>query len=126
MEVRPFKMEDLDEIIQLHKGHTFPVPHFSHMLDIIVIEDKDKIVAWGYTEKLVEAVFVPGMNLPKATKVKSLMLLVEKLIQLTKDRGIEQIHCFIQDDKFAQLLVERFDLGVSSGTSLVKNIKSNG
>lgn len=126
MVARRFKMEDLDEIIQLHKGHTFPVPHFSHMLDIVVVEDNEKIVAWGYTEKFVEAVFIPGKDLPNITKVKSLMSLTEKLGELTRDRGIEQIHSFIQDEKFARLLVERFDYGVASGTPLFLNLKPNG
>jgi hypothetical protein len=126
MEARLFKIEDLDEIIALHKGHSFPVPHFNRMLDIVVIEDKGKIVAWGYTEKLVEAVFVPGKDLPNITKVKSLMSLITKLVQLTADRGIEQTHSFIQDERFAQLLVERFNFGVASGTPLFLNIKPNG
>lgn len=126
MEARPAKPEDWDFLVALTRGHTFPFPDFKNILDVVVIEDNGKIVAWGYTEKFVEAIFVPATDAPNITKVKSLKSLSAKLGELTRARGIEQIHSFIQDEKFAKLLVERFNYGVCSGTPLFLNLDING
>ena len=126
MEARPAKPEDWDYLVVLSKGHNFPFPDFKNILDVVVIEDSGKIIAWGYTEKFVEAVFIPANSSPNITKVKSLKSLSKKLGELTRARGIEQIHSFIQDDKFAKLLVERFNYGVCTGTPLFLNLDNNG
>lgn len=126
MEVRPAKKEDWDSLLLIHKGHGFPFPDFRNMLDVLVVEDKGKIIAWGYTKKFVEIVFVPAINAPSITKVKSLKLLSEKSTELTKARGIDQVHSFVTDDTFAKLLVERFNYGVCTGTPLFLNIDDNG
>lgn len=123
MIVRAAKQEDLNQLIEINKNHTFPFPpDFSSMLDILVVEKEGRIVAWGYTKKQVEIVFVPDLDSPKPTIVKSLKLLSEKSSELTKERGISQVHCFVQDPDFAALLVERFGYGVCSGTALFLNV----
>jgi hypothetical protein len=126
MIVRPAKSEDVDSLIELHQGHSFPFPSFDNTLDILVVEKDGKIVAWGYTKKYVEIVFVPGKNLPNPTVVKSLKLLVDKSTELTKARGINQVHAYVKDESFAKLLVERFNYGVIDGTPLVFNLDTNG
>jgi hypothetical protein len=126
MEVRPAKKEDWDYLIEIHKGHEFPFPDFKNMLDVLVVEDNGKIVAWGYTKKFVEIVFIPKVETPTITKVKSLKLLSEKSTELTKARGIDMVHSFVTDDKFARLLVERFNYGVCTGTPLFLDLDDNG
>jgi hypothetical protein len=126
MEVRPAKKEDWPYLIELHKGHPFPFPDFKNMLDILVVEDNGKVVAWGYTKKYVEIVFVPDINTPKSTKVKSLRLLSEKSTELTKARGIDMVHSYVTDEQFAELLVKRFNYGVCTGTPLFLDLDDNG
>lgn len=126
MEVRPAKKEDWPFLLELSKGHDFPFPDFKNMLDVLVVEDNGQVIAWGYTKKYVEIVFVPKVSLPKSTKVKSLKLLSEKSTELTRARGIDQVHSYVKDEKFAKLLVERFNYGVCTGTPLVLNIDDNG
>src|SRR6187431_1683091 len=101
MIVRPANKEDWDSILELHKGHSFPFPDFKNMLDVLLVEDNGKLVAWGYTKKFVEIVFVPAISSTKITKVKSLKLLSEKSSELTKARGIDMVHSFVVDDDFA-------------------------
>jgi len=96
------------------------------MLDVLVVEHEGKIVAWGYTKKQVEIVFVPAVDSPKITKVKSLKLLSEKSTEITKARGIDMVHSFVEDIDFAQLLVERFNYGVCKGTPLFLDLDNNG
>ena len=119
-------VEDWDSILELHKGHSFPFPDFKNMLDVLVVEDNGKLVAWGYTKKFVEIVFVPAISSTKITKVKSLKLLSEKSSELTKARGIDMVHSFVVDDDFAKLLVERFNYGVCTGTPLFLDLDDNG
>jgi hypothetical protein len=126
MEVRPAKREDWSQLVELHRGHEFPFPNFNNILDILVVEDNEKIVAWGYTKKFVEIVFVPKLDSPKATKVKSLKLLSEKSTELTKARGIDMVHSYVTDESFAKLLVERFNYGVCAGTPLFLDLDDNG
>jgi hypothetical protein len=126
MEVRPAKKEDWPFLVELHKDHPFPLPDFKNILDVLVVEDNKKIVAWGYTKKFVEIVFVPAINSPKITKVKSLKLLSEKSTELTKARGIDMVHSFVTDDYFAKLLIERFNYGVCTGTPLFLDLDDNG
>lgn len=126
MIVRPAKKEDWPFLLKIVEGHTFPLPDFKNMLDILVVEDDGKIVAWGYTKKFVEVVFVPAVDSSKITKVKSLKLLSEKSTELTKARGIDMVHSFVTDDDFAKLLVERFNYGVCTGTPLFLDLDDNG
>jgi len=126
MEVRPAKVTDWPELLTIHKGHSFPFPDFRNMLDVLVVEHEGKIVAWGYTKKQVEIVFVPAVDSPKITKVKSLKLLSEKSTEITKARGIDMVHSFVEDIDFAQLLVERFNYGVCKGTPLFLDLDNNG
>lgn len=126
MIVRPVKSEDVDALIALHKDHPFPFPKFDNMLDILVVERDGKILAWGYTKKYVEVVFVPDKNSPKPTIVKSLKLLVDKSTELTIARGIDQVHSYVTEPEFAKLLVERFNYGVCTGTPLFLNLDTNG
>jgi hypothetical protein len=52
--------------------------------------------------------------------------LSEKSTELTKARGIDMVHSFVTDDKFARLLVERFNYGVCTGTPLFLDLDDNG
>lgn len=118
MIVRPAKKEDWPDLVRLVKEHDFPLPVFKNMVDILVIEDEGKIVAWGYTKRFVEIVFIPDRQSSKVKKIKSLKLLSEKSTELTKARGIDMVHSFVSDPDFAKLLVERFGYGVCTGTPL--------
>lgn len=118
MEVRPAKQEDFDQLVALHAGHDFPFPSFDNILDVLVVEKDGKIVAWGYTKKFVEVVFVPDKNSPRSTKVKSLKLLSNKSSELTIARGIDMVHSFVKDESFAELLVKHFNYGVCTGQAL--------
>lgn len=125
MIVRPAKKEDYQTLVELHRDHSFPFPDFDNILDILVAADNGKIVAWGYTKKYVEVVFVPDKKSPDITKVKALKLLTEMSSNLTIARGIDQIHSYVEDEKFAQLLVERFNYGVCTGIPLFLNLEKN-
>lgn len=126
MEVRPAKKEDFPFLLELNRGHSFPFPDFKNILDILVVEDNGEIVAWGYTKKYVEIVFVPNVDLPNITKVKSLKLLSEKSTELTKERGIDMVHSYVKDERLVKLLVERFNYGVCTGTPLFLDLENNG
>lgn len=126
MEVRPAKKEDWPQLIELCEGHSFRVPELENLLDVMVAEDNGKIVAWVYTEKFVEAVFVPNTKSSNITKVKSLKLLTQKSAEITKARGIKQIHSFVKDEHFADLLVKRFHYGIITGIPLFLNLDDNG
>jgi hypothetical protein len=122
MIVRPAVKEDWDELVIINHTHDFPFPDFKNMLDVLVVERDGKIVAWGYTKKYVEIVFIPKRDSPKSTIVKSLKLLSDMSTELTKARGIDQVHSYVTDEHFARLLVERFNYGVCTGTPLFLNL----
>lgn len=126
MLVRPAKKEDWNSLLEIHKGHSFPFPDFKNILDILVVEEKGKIVAWGYTKKYVEVVFVPKPDSPNITKVKSLKLLSEMSSEITKARGIDMIHSYVKDERLVKLLINRFKYGVCTGTPLFLNLENNG
>ena len=118
MVVRPAKQGDWPALIEIHKGHSFPFPDFKNMLDVLVVEHNGKVIAWGYTKKYVEIVFVPKKDSLKVTKVKALKLLSDKSTELTRTRGIDMVHSYVKDESFVKLLVERFNYGVCTGTPL--------
>lgn len=126
MIVRPANKEDWDQLVLLNKKHNFPFPDFNNMLDVLVIEEDGLIKAWGYTKKFVEVVFVPDKDQPPKTIVKSLKMLVEKSTELTRERGIDQIHAFVTDENFATILLKHFNYGIVTGTPLYFNIDQNG
>jgi len=127
MLVRPASKEDWVSLLDIHKGHSFPFPDFKNMLDVLVVEDGNgKIVAWGYTKKYVEVVFVPRPDAPNITKVKSLKLLSEMSSEITKARGIDMIHSYVKDERLVQLLINKFKYGVCTGTPLFLDLENNG
>jgi len=126
MTVRSANPEDIPEMVRINEGHSFEFPKLEHILYMFVVEDQGKMVAWGYTKKYVEVVFVPDIKTPRATKVKSLKLLSEKSSETAKAMGIDQLHSYVKDEGFAKLLVERFNYGVCTGTPLFLNLDDNG
>jgi hypothetical protein len=126
MEVRSAKPEDMPEMLRLNEGHSFPFPELTHILYMFVVEDNGKMVAWGYTRKYVEVVFIPDIATPRATKVKSLKLINEKSTETARAMGIDQLHSYVKDEGFAKLLVERFNYGVCTGIPLFLNLEPNG
>jgi len=122
MIIRRFKQTDIPQLVELVNKHSFEFPKFANLLDVLVVEKDDKILAWGYTEKMVEVVFVPDVDASKKDKVESLKLLVETSNGLTKERGIEQIHSFVVDERFASILKKHFGYRESTGQALYFNV----
>jgi len=125
MIVRSAVKEDWEQLMELNAQHNFPFPDFNNMLTVLVVEDEGKIIAWGYLKMLVEAVFIPAKGNKKKV-VKSLKLLNDEGIRQAKRNKVEQIHSFIVDPSFKDILVKHFDYGIAKGDALILNVNTHG
>jgi hypothetical protein len=120
MEIRKAELKDFDRLVELSKEHNYPFPDFKSILTILVAEEDGKVVAYGYTQRFVEVVFLPDTG-SKQDIVKSLKGLTEGMIEsLSPD--IKQVHAFVMNDSFGDILTKKFGYEPCSGKALVLNI----
>lgn len=90
------------------------------MISAAVIESNKEVVAFGMMRLLTEAILVC-----EGSKKDKTLILFELICQMIKDAKrfeIPQIHVFIQDDKFADLLIKHFNFKEEQGRTLVLGI----
>lgn len=124
--LREFRSSDIEEVRRIYNEHhadTFGIFNFNKVLDHGILEENGKIIALGAVKMLAEAMIILDMGLPKTTRTKAIIDLLKAAIERCKDQDIEQLHAFIKDEKYAQLLIERFGFKRITDIPLVLNIK---
>lgn len=125
MNITRIKESDFDEIIKIHQKYyadEFTVADFfNRTLDMYVIRDAitNDIVTAGGIRPIVEAVAVTNKEHSIRKRKCALSMLLEMCEKMTIAHNYDQLHVFIQDQKWKSHL-EKFGFTPTVGQPLVK------
>jgi N-acetylglutamate synthase-like GNAT family acetyltransferase len=109
MNIRALKLNDLEEIKELHDRYYrhFEFPSFLNMLNAFVIEDNDgKIIMSGAVEKVAEAVLVTNKK-QSEVKIGKALVEAQKCMTYTCDiHNIRDLYAFVDNDIYAKHLIQ--------------------
>jgi hypothetical protein len=121
-DIIPGDLERLDEIHQ--RCHTFAVPRLNHIVDDkVVTSEKGDIIGYGILKLFPEAIMILDTDLPLRDRIAALHEFLERAMTIARENGSEQIHAFVQDEKFSHLLIERYGFRTVSAKPLVLNLE---
>ena len=122
MIIRPAYDIDISRILEINKQNDFPIPKFENLLTQAVILENEKIVAFGMVKAFAEAILILDHNQPKRTKILALQNLMLEAIRGSKEHNMTQLHAFIKDAHFEDLMKKHYGFEDCSGKALVLNI----
>jgi len=112
MRIRPFQESDIleiDRIWQAFHSRDFSVPNRNNaVIDAVVVDENDKVVAYGQVKMFAEAMFILDHDAPPRAKVAALKMLMLEAIRGANLAGLEDIYSFIKDPAFASLISKHF------------------
>lgn len=118
MIIRNSKEEDNDSILEILSQHNFQTPT-GNIISQATIEDCGKIVAYGAVHLIAEEVLVMDKNLSLKQKSEVLELLHKKAIIDSVGKGFKEIHAFVQDSHFLQVLKKHYGYKDCKGRAIV-------
>ena len=126
---RPLIDSDIPKIDKIYREHhqdSFGIPSLLHSIMAGVITENDKVIAFGMLRLIPEAIMV--LDLSQSTRIKTVA--VNQLL-LNSEFGVAnnqlgELHAFVQDPRFANLLIKRFGFTDVIGQALVKKVGANG
>lgn len=124
MNFRSVKEFDIPQLARLQREH----PDFhelninKYLIDGVVADSDENVVAYGIVIPFAEAVFLPDISRSKEDKVIALRTLMRHAIYGTEKAGIKQLHCFIKDDGFAEVMKKHYGFKPCEGQALVLNL----
>jgi len=96
----------------------------------ILVEGKivkdGKEVGYGRLKVLAEAIVVLEATESFTTRVKTLKFAVEECIKEARENGLQQVHLFPTDARFANILKNHFGFEDVVGIPLVLELRDNG
>jgi hypothetical protein len=123
MIVRPILDEDIQIIHQLNELQAdFKLNNFDNIIIERLAFDGKTNIAYGVVKKMAEAIILLNPNVPAPTRVKALTELMEFAEFGTSRAGLDQLHCFVKDEKLARMLENKFKFIRTKDIVLVKNL----
>lgn len=119
MIIRPALPIDSEAVTELFVNSDFDFPStvFAHA----VIEKEGKVVAYGAIRPVIEFILILNCSLTNIQKAKAIKLLHKKAEDVAEEINAERICCFINNDKFIELMKKHF--GYRSGL-IAKEVKN--
>ena len=112
MKLRNFDWSDVDKIDEIWKAYhseSFSVPdRYNALTDAVVVNDKDKIVAYGQVKLFAEAIFILDLDASKIERTKALILLMQQALFSAGINNRMDLKAFIKDPNFALLVEKHF------------------
>lgn len=110
-----------DDIAEIIKGHPFSLLNLS--ISNKVVEDLKGIVAVGQLLPMLELSLMENMARSPKDRVKALReLMIQAMLEANKV-GHAQLHGFVRNDAFAQILIKHWGFKQCEGKVLVLNLK---
>lgn len=125
MIIRPFKESDVGAIERIHEkfhSYGFSMPDISEAYAHVVAEEDGQVLAYGQIRDITESIMVLDHSIQKRKRVEALAGLMREAIFSATNRGADQIHAFVQDQSFEDVLKRKFGYKECKGKALVMNI----
>jgi len=116
-------LERIDEIYRTGHNESFALPDLQNQItSAVVVDDNDKIVAFGVVKVYAEAVMVVDLNQSKMDRILEMDQLFAEAYRGCEEQGIQQLHVFVQDPKLQRLLERKYGFKPANGVALVKEL----
>lgn len=122
MHFRPIKDNDILTINELNRQQDFSVDLRHKVVDGVVENNKGNVIAYGIVKRQAEAIILVDKSKPLVSRAKALRELMKVAIFGARSEGCQQLYCFVQDDKLADLLKTKFGFVDSKDRILVRNL----
>lgn len=111
--------KDVPKIEEIGKAYSFTLP--DRFLHAAVVEKNDEVIAFGLIHIIIEAILIcQGSD---REKVELIRMLLKQAKEDTVYYKYNQIHVFVKDESFANILEKHFGFKDAVGRVLVLNIE---
>ena len=91
------------------------------LVDRIVV-DGEAVIAYGVLHSFTEGVQITDPSLSAFKRAKAMDMLLEFALVETQKRGLEQLHAFVKDPKWAASLEKHYGFVRNPNTVLIRNL----
>lgn len=114
---------DLPRINELWDGSYDLEVKSSNIGDAVVIQNDD-IAGFGIIKEFAEVVLVLNKDLSKRDQIQVLKKLYDRAVHHCKDLKLKELHAFVKDEQFAQLLIKHFGFRKIEGIPLILDLRN--
>ena len=87
-----------------------------------VVTEGEAVIAYGVLHNFTEGVQITDPSLSVFKRAKAMDLLLESAIIETRKRGLEQLHAFVKDQKWAASLEKHYGFVRNPDSVLIRNL----
>lgn len=109
------------EALERLKNSTNVETESPRLIDRIVVDDNE-LIAYGMIHQFCEGVIVPNYNVSNYRRAKAVDMLMELAAMVTEQRGLEQLHVFTKDPKFAASLEKHYGFERNPDIVLIRKV----
>ena len=91
------------------------------LVDRIVV-DGEAVIAYGVLHSFTEGVQITDPSLSAFKRAKAMDMLLEFALVETQKRGLEQLHAFVKDPKWAASLEKHYGFVKNLNSVLIRNL----
>jgi hypothetical protein len=103
---------------------TYSLEAFKNAIADLIAEDVEgNPIAYGVLKHFAEAVLAIDHTRAKRLKVNALVGLYKACEKKCKELEIPDLHVFTEDEKYAQLLIDKFGFKKIKGVALIKDLR---
>jgi hypothetical protein len=109
MKIRALDPNDIDELRKIHEEHykdEFPFPDFlnNFICAFVVVDDEGGIISGGGVRMIAESIMITDKDYPLRPRLSALCQVLDASEFVTRHAGLAEIHAFVQDDRWYNLL----------------------
>jgi hypothetical protein len=121
MRYRRATVKDEPKIRSIYKQQedSFDLPISASEVAGVAVDDDDTIVGFIMVRRIAETILVLDLERNKRDRISALQECFKGALFESRIAGIDQIHAFVQDPKFAELLKKHFSFQTCIGEALI-------
>ena len=115
LKIRAIREEDFERIAELAAQHNYDIQFNNTLANIVIENELEEVVGFAQLRSFVEAVFLPDHSFDKRVIVDMTKLVLNEAKELKVD-----IHAFVENDNFTEILKKHFDFHPCVGNAIIK------
>jgi len=126
MITRRLNPSDINELKRIHekffeKEFSFNDLFGNALSSLVVTDDNDKIIVGGQVVLITEARIITNKDINIEERRRALFAILDHFKMSIASKGFDQLHAFVQDDKWEQHL-KKYGFKETKGQALVVNV----
>ena len=127
MHLRRYRNSDLEAVSKLWEKYykeEFSLPSlFPEIIEAVIEDDWGEIVGFGVVKVFAEAVMILDKDRTTRERVETLDLLMDFAVDGVRAANLKQLHVFVSDGNFGNILKKHYEFKEPELKVLVKEIK---